>query len=216
MRIILEAPLRICNPYALEHLGRTLVGFPLRQPLMQHQRFGDLSADAHHRVQRCHGLLEDNGDVVAANGAHFRFRYAYELASSEADAAADDASRRRRHQPQDGERRDTLAANGLADHAQNFTTREAQREDIDRTNHAIACQKPGPQFLNDEEWPRHPRAILLPACLRLIAQDTSPHIRLARRGSNMPRRPSPTRFTANTVSPSSRPGLKISQGAIWK
>ena len=34
-------------------------------------RFGDLRADAHDRVQRGHGLLEDHGDVAAAAAAHF-------------------------------------------------------------------------------------------------------------------------------------------------
>jgi len=29
-------------------------------------RFGDLIADAHHRVQRCHGLLKDHGDARTA------------------------------------------------------------------------------------------------------------------------------------------------------
>ena len=37
---------------------------------VQAERFGDLSLDAHHRVERARGILEHDADVRAADAGH--------------------------------------------------------------------------------------------------------------------------------------------------
>ena len=49
---------------------------------MQHQRLGDLRADAMQRVERRHRLLEDHGDAVAAQLPHRLFAEADEFPPS--------------------------------------------------------------------------------------------------------------------------------------
>ena len=57
------------------------------------QRLGDVSADAHHRVECSHRLLEDESDPGAADLAHLGFRQRQQVAALEEHLAAGDAAR---------------------------------------------------------------------------------------------------------------------------
>jgi hypothetical protein len=65
----------------------------LGKALVQHQRLADLIADAEHRVQRGHRLLEDHADLVAADGAHLAVRHLQQVLALEADLASNLARR---------------------------------------------------------------------------------------------------------------------------
>ncbi len=56
---------------------------------MQHQRFGDLRADAAQRIERRHRLLEDHGDAIAAQSTHPSSCEADQLPPLEADRTRD-------------------------------------------------------------------------------------------------------------------------------
>jgi len=55
----------------IDGLAIHLRGFQLR--LVRANRLFDLGADAHHRVQRGHGFLEDHGNFAAAHVSPFAF-----------------------------------------------------------------------------------------------------------------------------------------------
>ena len=98
-----------------QHLDRASARVFAREAAVQDQRFGDLMADGQHRIQRRHRLLEDHGNGVAANLAHLRLRQLEQVAALEDHPSADRSPRRRRDQAQNRQRRDALAAAGLAD-----------------------------------------------------------------------------------------------------
>ena len=66
----------------------------LRREAVHEQRFGDLRADAHHRIERRHRFLEDEADARAADLAHLVLRQRQQIAALEHHPAAGDASRR--------------------------------------------------------------------------------------------------------------------------
>src|SRR5262245_66502660 len=90
-----------------------MVSLPFAQPLVQHQRLGDLPADAHDRIERGHRLLEDYGYVVAADGAQLRLLEPDELAPTEADAAGDNEPRRHGEQAEDRKGAFAIDADGF-------------------------------------------------------------------------------------------------------
>ena len=56
---------------------------------MHRQRFGDVRADAHHRVERRHRLLEHEPDAGAADRAHLLFGQRQQILALEEHLAAD-------------------------------------------------------------------------------------------------------------------------------
>ena len=62
---------RIGNRHFTHRFFRGLSRFLARHLAMQTQCFGDLFADGINRIERCHRILEDHGDIVAAHLAHF-------------------------------------------------------------------------------------------------------------------------------------------------
>ncbi len=91
-----------------------------------HHGFGDLVADPLHGIERRHGLLEDHGDLVAAQRPHGGLGHGQQvpdgaIAATEQRATVDPGSRRRRGEPHHGEARDALARAGLAHQRQGLT-----------------------------------------------------------------------------------------------
>ena len=68
--IAVEALSRARNAHLLQHLDRPLPRLGLGDMAVQADRLDDLMADGMHRAQARHRLLEDHGDVAAADGAH--------------------------------------------------------------------------------------------------------------------------------------------------
>src|SRR5499427_1971881 len=85
--IIFQEPMTSLNPlHTIEKqigeillLHRGLTG----EAAMQQQDLADLLLDGVQRIERGHRLLEDDGDVVAAHVANFRFRQAQQMLSLE-------------------------------------------------------------------------------------------------------------------------------------
>ena len=69
MRVAVEQALGVGQAYFFQQGSGLFACIRHAQALVQDQRFGYLVANREHRVQRCHGLLEDHGDLVATDGA---------------------------------------------------------------------------------------------------------------------------------------------------
>jgi hypothetical protein len=100
---------------------------------MQAQHLADLEADREHRIERGHRLLENHGDVLAAQAAPFGQRQLEQLASVEAHARARvDHGRIGRQQAHHGKRADRLAAAGFAHQRHGRVPRHIKRDSLDR------------------------------------------------------------------------------------
>ncbi len=112
----------------LQHAGtRRLPG----HTLMQCEDFGNLLFDRMERIERCHRLLEDHGDVVAANFAQFAVGGLQQILALEEDLAARMACRGIGQKPQDRICRDRLAGTGFADERDNLALVDIERDAID-------------------------------------------------------------------------------------
>ena len=87
---------------------------------MEQDNFPDLIAHRHDRVQRSHGILEDHGDLSAADLAHLLFRILQKVLTLEFDRSGGDLPRRVRDEPHDAQSRRSLAGTGLAYQADTF------------------------------------------------------------------------------------------------
>ena len=65
--IVGKAAFGIGNAHLVEHGNGQFLGFLFRQVLVLADAFHDLFADGIDRCQRCHRLLEDHGNIFAAN-----------------------------------------------------------------------------------------------------------------------------------------------------
>ena len=175
------------------HLEGTLAGRLPRHAEMAHDVLGDLRADRQHRVEAGHRLLKDHRDAMTAQALHLLLGERRELLALELDRARGDATGLRRDQPQDRHGRHRLAAAGFAHDAQRLAARHVERHAVDRAHDSVQGAELGVEIANFEN-----RA----------------HSRLASRGSSRSRRPSPSRFTARTVTARNAPGIMIVQGAI--
>ena len=102
---------------------------------MHGDRLGDLVADREERIERGHRLLEDHGDLVAADRLHLLLLEIEQVAALEAHGAADDAARRIGNQPQHREGRHALAAAGLPHHAQRLAAAHGVGHPVDGLHH---------------------------------------------------------------------------------
>jgi hypothetical protein len=73
VRIGFKAFIRRRNTHHAERIARPLARFLGRDLLMRLNGFDHLRINAQHRVQRHHRVLEDHGDAVAPQIAHFFF-----------------------------------------------------------------------------------------------------------------------------------------------
>ena len=137
MGILVEPFLRQRDLYQLQHLNGALFGFRLVQIRVQHQRFHDLFSHGKYRVQGSHGLLEDHGDLSAADLAHLILAFLQQIFSLIQDLAAHDFSRRRLYQLHDGKRSDTFSAAGLSHDAQRLSFFHRKGNIIYRFDHTL-------------------------------------------------------------------------------
>src|SRR5581483_6559029 len=94
-------------------------------------------ADAVHRVERGERVLEDHGDVAAADLAELARREPQQVGPFEQDLALD-VGRRAVEQTHDREARDALPGARLAYDAERLAAAEAERELRDRADDAVA------------------------------------------------------------------------------
>src|SRR5712692_4296116 len=161
------------------------------QSQMLAQRLGDLTADAEHRVEGGHRVLEDHRQLAPAQPPQRLARQRVEIAPVDPDLAAH--PRAVRQEPQDRARQHRLARAGFADNAERAARCERQahaRHGAERT--ALGRQ--------------HDREVVD------LEQRHAGHDP-ARRGSVMERSRSPTRLKASTVRNMAVAGMKAICGA---
>jgi hypothetical protein len=125
------------------------------------QRFGDLVADAHDRIERGHRLLEDERDPRAPHLAHLAFRERKEVLAFEENRAAGDAAGRL-EQPQDGKRGHRLPAARLAHEAERFARRHLKADVVHRCDRRTGAGEGHRQVLNVKERRVHRHRALSP------------------------------------------------------
>ena len=151
VRVGVHAALRLGYVHPAQRLDRPIHRLAARDALVQRDRFADLAADRHQRVQRCHRLLEDHRDRVAADVLHRAFAQLQQIDAGKADRAADDAPRRVGHETQDRQRGDALAAAGLADDPQRLAGAHRIGDPVDRPHDARRGKEMRPQFRDLEQ-----------------------------------------------------------------
>ena len=149
------------------------------------ERFDHLRADGLHRVERCHRLLKDHRDVVAAHGAPAGFGFLEQVRPVEPDRAARrGAVGQKPHQRQRGHR---LARAAFADKAEHLALHDPER-DVMQDGRAVDIDGEG--------------------------LDLDHASRLRRRGSSASRSPSPRRFSPSTITTMASPGRTASIGFV--
>ena len=141
----------------------------------------DLAADGHDRVERREGVLEDDGEVVAAQPLQVALGPPEQLVAPEPDRPAD--LRACREQPEHGEGGDRLAGPGLPDDAEHLVLPHLEGEVVDGVEDAVVGRELNREVLHGEQRRGH-----------------------VDRGSNASRSPSPRKFTARTVRRMASPG----------
>ena len=137
MRIVVRSALRRRDVHQPQHLDGAVHRIAAVQALVHPDGLGDLVADGIDRVQRGHRLLEDDGDLLAADLSHLVRAERDEVAALPHDLAVDNLARRHLDQLQHRHRGDGLAAAGLADHAQRLAAVDGEVDAIDRPHHAV-------------------------------------------------------------------------------
>src|SRR5450830_644987 len=132
VRIARQPPLRIGDADMIEQLDDARARRLPRKPLMQQQYLADLLFDRVQRIERGHRLLEDDGDVVAADVADGGLRHGQHLAALEYDRAGGVMRRRIGQQLHHRQRGDRLAGTGLADQRHRRALAEGEREIANR------------------------------------------------------------------------------------
>src|SRR5271170_1874948 len=150
MRILPSAALRFRNSDEAQHFDSASPRSGSVDSLMQPQGLSNLVRHCEDRIQRSHRFLKDHRDLVAADSAHSRLAESQEISTLKANRAADDASRRRWYEAQNGERGDALAAAGFADHRQCLTCIDGIRDAVDRAHHSVARVKMRLEVLDSE------------------------------------------------------------------
>src|SRR5450756_738161 len=117
MRVLAEAPFGLGDTYEMNHLDRTLLRLSAIDLLMQGNSFTNLISNCVDRIERCHGFLEDHGDLVTAYQAHLFFILLEKVFPMEEDLASDNLARRIRNEAQDREGCNGFSATRLAHQA---------------------------------------------------------------------------------------------------
>ncbi len=204
MGIMVDALVGVGDADQAQHLDGARAGGGTRHVLMDNGRFGDLIPDREDGVQRRHRLLEDHGDLVAADRPQLGRREGEEIAALEFDqAAGKDVAGRLRHETENRERRDGLAAPRFADNAQGLAGVEIERDVVHGPRRALAV-------LGDEvrlEVADAQQRWRKPARVRIGHAASS-------RGSSASRTPSATAFNDITTREIASPGKSVDHGAL--
>ena len=129
-RILPHPPFRVCDADLFEHGEHRCGGGAAAGAAMGDQRFSDLPADRHQRVERGGRFLEDHRHHVTADRRHPGLVEPRDVASLELDRAGAPV-RDRRQQAHDGARRQALAAAALAHQCQRLAATDRKAQPID-------------------------------------------------------------------------------------
>src|SRR5205823_4808341 len=146
VRIGAQARPRLRNPHLGEQLGGPLERLTGRHAAMQPQHLGDLLADAEHRVERAHRLLEHRADVAPAQRAQPCGRRGEQVFAAVIDAAGRIDDGVLGQQAQDRHRRHGLAAAGFADQGERRVVPELEAHAAHRLHAGLPRDKADPQI----------------------------------------------------------------------
>ena len=164
-----------------------------RQRLVSIEHLADLLADLHHRVQRGHRLLEDHADALAPNGAQLVLGQGQQVAAFEQDATGHRCHMRPGQEAHHRVGDHRLARARLTNHAQRLAGGNFQVDTLDRQRAVGTGGQPDGQAFDAQHW-RVGRVI--------VVHRGFPSSRVFRPSFS----PSPTRFSASTVSAIAKPG----------
>ena len=136
MRILLGDDVRIRDLDIGQHFNDLCGSLLLRHALMDNERLADLTGHGEDRVQAGHRLLEDDGDIVAADGIHFLLGELREVTALEEDLAAVDIAVAV-EKLQDAHGGDALAGTGLADNAERASCLNGIGNAVDRLDNTL-------------------------------------------------------------------------------
>ncbi|CAM5286418.1 Vitamin B12 import ATP-binding protein BtuD [Streptomyces fumanus] len=150
VRVVLGALRRVGDADLAEHLHRPRPALLLGGAGVLHERLGDLPAHRVVRRQRGQRVLEDHGDLVAAELLHLLLGGGDEFLAVQDDLAVDRGGARV-VQAQDGQVGHGLAGAGLADDAQGPAALDVEGETVDRPDDAVLRGEPHAQVPDREE-----------------------------------------------------------------
>jgi hypothetical protein len=156
VRIAVEELLRIGQAHLAQQLPRPQARVARAQAFVQGERFGDLVADGEDRIEGGHRLLEDHGDVVAANGPEPVVRRAHEIerlprGGPEQHLPAGDPSAGVVGEPHDRQRRDGFPRAGLAHHRQGLSRLHVEAHVLDGPQGALPAAELHRQAADGQE-----------------------------------------------------------------
>ncbi len=107
--------------------------------LVEERGLRHLAVDREERVQRRHRILQDDGDLAAADSPQLTLALARQIVALEEDAAADDPARAGQ-EPDDRHARRGLAAPGLADQPEGLALAQREADPVHRPDHARSAE----------------------------------------------------------------------------
>ncbi len=130
MRIGPGDPFRMRQVDLAQQVDRAAVPPGGIEEAVRPERLGDLVADAHHRVERGHGFLEDRPDVPPAHPAPLRFGQGQQVRGAKPDGPGQDLDAVRQ-EPDGGKSGQGLARPRFAHHAEHLARHDRQRHVLD-------------------------------------------------------------------------------------
>ena len=212
VRVVLDALLGVGDADHLEQLDGALARLLLGVAAVKPEALPQLAPDGVDGVQRRHRVLEDHGDVVAADVLHLALAHGEKRLAAVADVTALDLSRGHVDEAHDRQRGDRLARSRLADDAEGLAAVEGVRDAVDCLDHAVLGVEVHLEVVDLEEVRALGNRLVLeldPVVILLACHYASFILT-----SSASRRPSPRSVKASTVVRIARPGMSMSQGWV--
>ena len=143
VRVVVDAVAGGRDTDQLQQLDGPPAGRRAVQPLVQLERFADLTANGQDRIQRGHRVLEDHGDVVATHLPHVVLFELEQVTSVEHDLARDDFAGWLRNQAHQRERAHALATPRFTDQAERFALAQRERHPVDGLDEPVGGRELG-------------------------------------------------------------------------
>ena len=138
VRIGTEPLFRFMDADFLKQFEDALPGAGVVHAAVQLQDLADLPLDGVQRVQRRHGLLEDDGDAVAADRLHVAVGNLQQVLALEEDLTRGMGRHRIGKQAQDGQRGDGFSGARFANERDGFAAADAERDAVDGERLSVA------------------------------------------------------------------------------
>ena len=134
VRVVVDPRLRVGQVNAAQQRDRLAPCLGPGPRAVRADRLDDLPADRLHRIQRGDRILEDHRDAAVAQLAHAGLARLHQVLAFETDAAASEAHAGLGQDAHQRQRRQRLAAAGLADDRQRAARRQAKAHVVDQAH----------------------------------------------------------------------------------